>query len=127
MSQMNTMPKRKDRRSIMKFQGLFKKKNKKTFKEWLSFTQDNIKNGVELFNTNRDAVEKSVNEQLEKKELAMIKFWQDSGYSESEIEKLRESYAMSTVKFDATQREDSKAAKTLNKQANTLKKERLND
>lgn len=120
---MNTMPKRKDRRSIMKFQGLFKKKNKKTFKEWLSFTQDNIKNGVELFNTNRDAVEKSVNEQLEKKELAMIKFWQDSGYSESEIEKLRESYAMSTVKFDATQREDSKAARTLNKQANTLKKD----
>lgn len=126
MNRVNTMPKRKDRRSIMKFQGLFKSKNKKTFKEWLSFTQDNIKNGAELFNTNKDAIEKSVNEQLEKIELSMMSFWKDAGYNESEIEKLREAYAMSAVKFDATRREDSKAARVMLKEVELSKKERLN-
>lgn len=120
------MPKRKDRRSIMKFQGLFKSKNKKTFKEWLSFTQDNIKNGAELFNTNKNAIEKSVNEQLEKIELSMMSFWKDAGYSESEIEKLREAYAMSAVRFDATRREDGKAARVMLKEVELSKKERLN-
>lgn len=124
MNQMNTLPRRKDRRSIMKYQGLFK--NKKTFKEWISFTQDNIKNGAEIFSTNKDAIEKSVNEQLEKMELSMMSFWKDAGYSESEIEKLRESYAMSAVKFDATRREDSKTARSLLKEVERSKKERLN-
>jgi L-lactate utilization protein LutC len=126
MNQMNTLPKRRDRRSIMKFQGLFKKKNKKTFKDWLLFIQDNIKNGAEIFNTNKDVVEKSINEQLEKMELSMIEFWKDTGFNESEIEKLRESYAMSAVKFKDTRQEDSKVSRSLVKEAEVLKKERLN-
>jgi L-lactate utilization protein LutC len=126
MNQMNTLPKRRDRRSIMKFQGLFKKKNKKTFKDWLLFIQDNIKNGAEIFSTNKDVVEKSINEQLEKMELSMIEFWKDTGFNESEIEKLRESYAMSAVKFKDTRQEDSKVSRSLVKEAEVLKKERLN-
>lgn len=126
MNQMNTLPKRKDRRAIMKYQGLFKKKNKKTFKEWLSFTQDNIKNGVEIFNINKEATEKSIQEQLEKMELSMINFWKDAGYNESEIEKLRESYAMSAVKFKDTRKEDNKIAKSIIKEVELSKKERLN-
>jgi len=126
MNQMNTLPKRRDRRSIMKFQGLFKKKNKKTFKDWLLFIQDNIKNGAEIFSTNKDVVEKSINEQLEKMELSMIEFWKDTGFNESEIEKLRESYAMSAVKFKDTRQEDSKVSRSLVKEAEFLKKERLN-
>lgn len=110
---MNNLPTRKNRRSSLKFQGILKKKSKMNYTEWIKSTSVNIKEGFELFNVNKDSVEKSISDQLEQKELNLIEFWKDFGYIEEEIDKLREVYAMSVIKYKESQHSDKKNIKLL--------------
>lgn len=110
---MNNLPNRRTRRSALKFQGILRKKSKMNYTEWSKYTSVNIREGIELFNVNKDFVEKSISDQLEQKELSLIEFWKTFGYNESEIEKLREIYAMSVIKYQETRRSDKKKVKSL--------------
>lgn len=113
---MNNMPGRRDRRSALRFQGLLKEKTKMPYKKWLQYITESIKAGSDIFKTNKDAIEKSISDQLEQKELSLIEFWKNCGYSDNKIDKLREVYAMSSVKYDDTYKEDKKVIKSLMKE-----------
>lgn len=122
---MNRIPTRRERRAAMKFQGLLKMKSKLPLVKWLELTKQSIKQGKEIFEINRDAVEKSIAEQLEQKEVKLIEGWKAEGYLSEEIEKLREAYATLTVKFLPTWHTDKKVARTLIKEVNKSKRERV--
>ena len=123
---MNKIPTRRERRAAMKSQGILKTKSKLPFSKWLEFTRESIKQGKEIFAANQDAVEKSISEQLEQKEVGLIESWKESGYSPGEIEKLREAYAILTVRYLPTWHTDKKVARSLIKEANKSRAERLN-
>jgi hypothetical protein len=84
---MNQSPNRKQRRIYLKAAGMLKAKNDLNFKEWSEYTSENIKKGRELHNANVDAAEKQVYEQLQEKENSMVKFWKESGYDQTQIDK----------------------------------------
>jgi CO dehydrogenase/acetyl-CoA synthase beta subunit len=118
---MNDMPNRRDRRSALKFQKILRKKSKLPYNIWCKITTQSVENGNQIFNAKKDAVEKLITEQLEAKELSLIEFWKDSGYNEEAIEKLREVYALSTIKYESTKKEDKKTVKRLLKEVEELK------
>lgn len=122
---MNRIPTRRERRAAMKSQGLLKMKSKLPLVKWLEITKQSIKQGKEIFEINRDAVEKSIAEQREQKEVKLIEGWKAEGYLSEEIEKLREAYATLTVKFLPTWHTDKKVARTLIKEVNKSKRERV--
>ena len=122
---MNRIPNRRERRTAMKFQGMLKNKSKISYSNRLKFIRESIKNGNEIFSANQDAMEKSVAEQLETKELAMIENWKEFGYNSNEIEKLREAYSIITVKDLTTWHTDKKVARNLVKEANKSRIERI--
>ena len=123
---MTKIPTRRERRAAMKFQGILKMKSKLPYDKWLEFTRESIKNGKQIFAANQDAVEKSIAEQLEAKELVMIERWKESGYTAEEIEKLREAYAILAVRDLSTWHTDKKVARNLMKEVNKSRYERVN-
>ena len=123
---MNKIPTRRERRAAMKFQGILKMKSKLPFSKWLEFTRESIKQGREIFAANQDAAEKLIGEQLEQKEVKLMEGWKESGYSPEEIEKLREAYATLTVRYLPTWHTDKKVARSLIKEVNKSRAERLN-
>lgn len=114
---MNSMPTRRERRAAMKYQGILKMKSKLPFKQWCEFTTNTQKAGREIFEANRDSVDKSIAEQLEAIEIKLISTWKDMGYTESEIESLREANAILTVRDRETWSTDKKVARKLIKEA----------
>lgn len=114
---MNSMPTRRERRAAMKYQGILKMKSKLPFKKWCEFTTNTQKAGIDIFEANRDAVDKSIAEQLEAIEIKLISTWKDMGYTESEIESLREANAILTVRDHETWSTDKKVARKLIKEA----------
>ena len=122
---MSKIPTRRERRAAMKFQGVLKMKGKLPYSKWLEFTRESIKNGKQIFAANQDAMEKSIAEQLEAKELVMIEQWKESGYTTEEIEKLREAYANLTVRDLSTWHVDKKVARNLIKEVNKSRSERV--
>jgi hypothetical protein len=122
---MTKIPTRRERRAAMKFQGVLKMKSKLPFSKWAEFTSESIKNGKQIFAANQDAMEKSIAEQLEAKELVMIEQWKESGYTTEEIEKLREAYANLTVRDLSTWHVDKKVARNLIKEVNKSRSERV--
>lgn len=123
---MNKIPTRKERRAAMKFQGILKIKSKLPFYKRLELTKESIKQGKEIFATNRDAIEKSIGEQLEQKEVKLIEGWKEEGYTPEEIEKLREAYATLTIRYPETWQADKKVARSLIKEVNKSRTERVN-
>lgn len=118
---MKDMPVRRDRRSALRFQKILKRKAKLPYNDWLKLTAESIKNGTEIFNAKKEASDKSIADQLEAKELSLIEYWKNTGYSEESIEKLREVYALSTIKYDHSKKEDKKEIKKLLKEINISK------
>jgi len=114
---MNTIPTRRERRAAMKYQGILKMKSKLPFKKWCEFTTNTIKAGKEIFEANRDNVDKSIAEQLEAVESKLISTWRDMGYTDDEIEKLREANAILTVRDMETWHTDKKVARKIIKEA----------
>lgn len=124
---MNNIPRRRERRAVMRYQGVLRKKSKLSFSEWLEFTISSIKNGTEIFNVKKEETEKLIAEQLEQKELSLIEFWKSLGYNQNEIEKLREANSIFMIRFLPTWKEDKKVARRLINEVNKSKAERLND
>jgi hypothetical protein len=122
---MTRIPTRRERRAAMKYQGVLKMKSKLPFTKWLEFTRESIKNGNQIFTANQEAAEKSIAEQLETKELAMIENWKNEGHTTEEIEKLREAYANLTIRDLSTWHEDKKVARNLIKEVNKSRTERV--
>lgn len=124
---MNNIPNRRDRRAAMRYQGILRQKTKFSFSQWLNFTRESIKQGKEIFEANRDAMEKSIGEQLEAKELAVIENWKEQGYNEEEIVRLREAWATLTIKDKETWHKDKKEARKILKEVQESYLSRQND
>jgi len=113
---MNNIPTRRERRAAMKYQGILKMKSKLPFSKWCEFTTNTIKAGKEIFEANRDRMEKSIGEQLEAIEAKLISSWREMGYNDSEIEQLREANAILTVRDMETWKTDKKVARKIMKE-----------
>jgi len=115
---MQNIPNRRERRAAMKYQGMLKAKSKLPFKEWMKMTSETLKAGKEIHAANVDAVDKSIAQQLEDRETAMIENWKELGYTKEEIEKLREATATMMVKDKENWHRDKKIARKIFKEVN---------
>lgn len=120
-----TLPNRKTRRMLQKYQNILTAKKDAPGEEWLNFVKENQSDGLSLHNTNVDAKESYLNEMMDKYTEKLIKNWKEFGYNDSEILLLREAYSLMDNKKSITRRDDKKRAKSLIKQAELLKKERV--
>ena len=123
---MNSIPRRKERRAIMKYQGFLKMKSELPFKKWLEFSANSVKGGKEIFEINRDHTEKMTNEVLEKSESKLISSWRTIGYDESEISQLREANAMLMIRDSLNWKTDKKVARKIMKDVHQSFLNRLN-
>jgi len=118
-----TIPNRRQRRSAMKYQGILKMKSKLSFKEWLEICKQTREKGKEIHEANVEAAEKSIYAALETAENNNISRWKEEGYTDKEIEKLREAYSLIMIKDKSTWHADKKIArKTIKELASKLYK-----
>ena len=118
-----TIPNRRQRRAAMKNQGILKMKGKLSFKEWLEICKQTREKGKEIHEANVEAAEKSIYAKLEEVENVKIANWKEEGYTDKEIEKLREAYSLIMVKDKSTWHADKKLArKTIKELTSTLYK-----
>ena len=118
-----TIPNRRQRRAAMKHQGILKMKSKLSFKEWLEICKQTREKGKEIHEANVEAAEKSIYAKLEQVENNKISQWKEEGYTDKEIEKLREAYSLIMVKDKSTWHADKKLArKTIKELTSTLYK-----
>jgi hypothetical protein len=118
-----TIPNRRQRRAAMKNQGILKMKSKLSFKEWLEICKQTREKGKEIHEANVEAAEKSIYAKLEQFENVKIANWKEEGYTDKEIEKLREAYSLIMVKDKSTWHADKKLArKTIKELTSTLYK-----
>lgn len=118
---------RKYRRDTYKKMGLLKAKN-----GWGRFSEKGIawynlkqEEGRDFHEKHMRMVNDQIEEQLGSKLNSLKETWKELNYSEKEIEMLEESFALRNIKDKETWREDRKRAKSLVKEANKSKKERL--
>jgi hypothetical protein len=116
-----TIPNRRQRRAAMKHQGILKMKSKLSFKEWLEICKQTREKGKEIHEANVEAAEKSIYAALESAEAIHISRWKEEGYTDKEIEKLREAYSLIMIKDKSTWHADKKVArKTIKELASKL-------
>jgi hypothetical protein len=123
---MNKISNRRERRFMMKARGILKMKSRLPFSKWTELIQESIKAGNEQLKSNADLFERSVSKQLEQKELKMIEYWKSQGFKNNEIEKLRDAYAILSVRFLDTWKSDKKDARKLINEANQSLLNRIN-
>lgn len=114
---MNQMPNRKNRRMILKYQGMLKRKGKLNLNQWLELVRNTQKAGREIYLENLDKSETSINENYESIEVSKIEYWKELGFSEESIEKLREASAILKAQYKSTWHADKKYARNLIKEA----------
>jgi hypothetical protein len=106
-----TIPNRRQRRAAMKYQGILKMKGKLPFKEWLEICKQTREKGKEIHEANVEAAEKSIYAKLEQVENNKIAYWKEEGYTDKEIDKLRDALALITIKDKSTWHKDKKEAR----------------
>ena len=111
-----TIPNRRQRRMAMKHQGILEMKSKLSFKEWLEICKQTREKGKEIHEANIEAAEKSIYAKLEQAENNKISQWKEEGYTDKEIEKLRDALAMITIKDKSTWHKDKKTARKVFKE-----------
>ncbi len=118
---------RKYRRDTYKRMGLLKAKN-----GWGRFSEKGIawyglkqEEGRDFHEKHMRMVNDQIEEQLGSKLNSLKETWKGLNYSEKEIEMLEEAFTLTNIKDKETWREDRKKAKSLVKEANKSKKERL--
>ena len=118
---------RKYRRDTYRKMGLFKAKN-----GWGRFSEKGIawyglkqEEGRDFHEKHMRMVNDQIEEQLGSKLNSLKETWKGLNYSEKEIEMLEEAFTITNIKDKETWREDRKRAKSLVKEANKSKKERL--
>lgn len=118
---------RKYRRDTYRKMGLLKAKN-----GWGRFSEKGIawyglkqEEGRDFHEKHMRMVNDQIEEQLGSKLNSLKETWKGLNYSEKEIEMLEEAFTLTSIKDKETWREDRKRAKSLVKEANKSKKERL--
>jgi hypothetical protein len=118
---------RKYRRDTYRKMGLLKAKN-----GWGRFSEKGIawyglkqEEGRDFHEKHMRMVNDQIEEQLGSKLNSLKETWKGLNYSEKEIEMLEEAFTITNIKDKETWREDRKRAKSLVKEANKSKKERL--
>ena len=111
-----TIPNRRQRRAAMKHQGILKMKNKLSFKDWLEICKQTREKGKEIHEANVEAADISIYASLEKIESNKIAQWKEEGYTDKEIEKLRDALALITIKDKSTWHKDKKEARKVFKE-----------
>ena len=106
-----TIPNRRQRRAAMNYQGILKMKSKLSLKEWLEICKQTREKGKEIHEANVEATEKSIYAKLEQIENNKISQWKEEGYTDKEIEKLRDALALITIKDKSTWHKDKKVAR----------------
>jgi len=116
-----TIPNRSQRRMAMKHQGILKMKSKLSFKDWRKICKQTREKGNEIHAANVEAAEKTIYATLEAAENIHIGRWKEEGYTDKEIEKLREAYSLIMIKDKSTWHADKKVArKTIKELASKL-------
>ena len=106
-----TIPNRSQRRMAMKHQGILKMKSKLSLKDWTEVCKQAREKGKEIHEANVEAAEKSIYASLEAAEAIHISNWKEEGYTDKEIEKLREAYSLIMIKDKSTWHTDKKVAR----------------
>ena len=115
------IPNRSQRRTAMKHQGILKMKSKLSLKDWTELCKKTRESGKEIHAANVEAAEKSMYASLEAAEGKHISRWKEEGYTDKEIEKLREAYSLIMIKDKSTWHTDKKVArKTIKELSSTL-------
>ena len=118
-----TIPNRRQRRMAMKHQGYLKQKSNLSLTAWSELCKEFRIKGNEIHQANLDAAEKSMFRQLEEIESKKISSWKEEGYTDKEIEKLREAYSLIMIKDKSTWHTDKKIArKTIKELSSALYK-----
>jgi len=112
------MPNRNQRRKAMKFQGFLKQKSKLPLTEWSKLCRETAKHGKEIHAANLDAADKAHYAKLEEKENIKIAKWKTEGYTDKDIEQLREAYSLIMIKDKTTWHTDKKVARKIIKELN---------
>tara|TARA_R110000765_G_scaffold213799_3_gene318811 strand:- start:196 stop:585 length:390 start_codon:yes stop_codon:yes gene_type:complete len=110
------IPNRRQRRMAMKHQGYLKQKGNLSLKEWSELCKEFRSKGNEIHQANVDAAEKAVYTQLEEIESKKISVWKEEGYTDKEIEKLREAYSLIMIKDKSSWHTDKKVARNIIKE-----------
>tara|TARA_R110000796_G_scaffold93919_4_gene198572 strand:- start:618 stop:1007 length:390 start_codon:yes stop_codon:yes gene_type:complete len=120
-----SIPNRSQRRMAMKHQGLLKQKAKLSLSDWTKLCTEIRIKGNEIHQANVDRNENAEFARLEEIESKKIAGWREEGYTDKEIEQLREAYALTSVKDKTTWKADKKLARNLIKEARLSLQKRL--
>ena len=118
------MPNRSQRRKAMAHQGFLKQKSKLSFTEWSKLCKELRIKGNEIHQVNVERSEKSNFERLEEIESTKISNWREEGYTDKEIEQLREAYSFFMIKDKSTWHADKKVARKTIKELSLKLQER---
>tara|TARA_R110001592_G_scaffold242519_1_gene503139 strand:- start:267 stop:656 length:390 start_codon:yes stop_codon:yes gene_type:complete len=118
------MPNRSQRRKAMAHQGFLKQKSKLSLTEWSKLCKELRIKGNEIHQVNVERSEKSNFERLEEIESTKISNWREEGYTDKEIEQLREAYSFFMIKDKSTWHADKKVARKTIKELSLKLQER---
>jgi len=108
---------RKQRRAYLRAQGFLKMKRELPINKWMALVRETQKRGSEIHQNHVENQERLLLEQLEIKEINLVKTWKNIGYNDKEIEKLKEANASLTFKDRGSWKEDKKIARKQMKEA----------
>lgn len=99
MSETSTsrMPNRRQRRDVMRYQGILGIINKLSYQKKAEIRQSNLAKGREIHVANTDAADKDKYQMLEEKQISMVETWKSIGYNDEEIEMLKEAWSITAV------------------------------
>lgn len=123
MSETSRMPSRRQRRDVMRYQGILGIINKLSHSKRAEIRQSNLARGRELHAANTDAADKAKYQMLEEKQISMVETWKGIGYSDEEIEMLKEAWSIAAV--GGATREDKKERRELLRKAKASMLQRM--
>lgn len=125
-TQTQFIPTRKQRRAAMAHQGLLKQKGNLSLAEWNKLCIEIKIKGNEINQANIERNEKSIFARLEEIESVNISNWKEEGYTDKEIEQLREAYSIFMIKDKSTWHKDKKVARKIIKELSSTLYNRKN-
>ena len=111
------IPNRTQRRLAMKHQGLLEQKRNLSLSDWPKLCREIRSKGQEIHQANVERNDKAIFAKLEEIESKKISTWKEDGYTDKEIEKLREAYSLIMIKDKSTWQADKKVARNIIKEA----------
>ena len=111
------IPNRTQRRLAMKHQGLLEQKRNLSLSDWSKLCREIRSKGQEIHQANVERNDKAIFAKLEEIESKKISTWKEEGYTDKEIEKLREAYSLIMIKDKSTWQADKKVARNIIKEA----------